>query len=165
MLLTVECATLLMDYYFTKERLKQLEEEVEQLKTGGRQEVSDELRSSKELGDLKENAQYIEAKEAQQKLEKKINELEQMIRNAVIIDDKRIKKDNDEVQVGSTVEVSKNGEKKEFYIVGSNEANPQEGFISNESPIGQALVGSKEGDEISLETPKGSVKYKVLKIS
>jgi len=164
-LLTVECATLLMDYYFTKERLKQLEEEVEQLKTGGRQEVSDELRSSKELGDLKENAQYIEAKEAQQKLEKKINELEQMIRNAVIIDDKRIKKDNDEVQVGSTVEVSKNGEKKEFYIVGSNEANPQEGFISNESPIGQALVGSKEGDEISLETPKGSVKYKVLKIS
>ena len=154
-----------MDYYFTKERLKQLEEEVEQLKTGGRQEVSDELRSSKELGDLKENAQYIEAKEAQQKLEKKINELEQMIRNAVIIDDKRIKKDNDEVQVGSTVEVSKNGEKKEFYIVGSNEANPQEGFISNESPIGQALVGSKEGDEISLETPKGSVKYKVLKIS
>ena len=165
MLLTVECATLLMDYYFTKERLKQLEEEVEQLKTGGRQEVSDELRSSKELGDLKENAQYIEAKEAQQKLEKKINELEQMIRNAVIIDDKRIKKDNDEVQVGSTVEVSKNGEKKEFYIVGSNEANPQEGFISNESPIGQALVGSKEGDEISLETPKGSVRYKVLKIS
>ena len=165
MLLTVECATLLMDYYFTKERLKQLEEEVEQLKTGGRQEVSDELRSSKELGDLKENAQYIEAKEAQQKLEKKINELEQMIRNAVIIDDKRIKKDNDEVQVGSTVEISKDGEKKEFYIVGSNEANPQEGFISNESPIGQALVGSKEGDEISLETPKGSVRYKVLKIS
>lgn len=154
-----------MEYYFTKDRLKELEAELETLKTEGRKEVSEELRASKELGDLSENAQYIEAKEAQQKLEKRISELEQMLRTAVIIDDAKSKKSTSEVQVGSTVEISRDGTKKKFYIVGSNEANPAEGFISNESPIGQALIGSKVGDKVSLETPKGKTEYKVLKIS
>lgn len=151
-----------MEYFLTKEKLVELEQELETLKTEGRRRVADNLRIAKELGDLSENAQYIEAREEQQRVEKRIAKLEQMVRNVSIISKR---KKHDEVEVGSTVEVSKNGETSTFFIVGSSEAKPSEGFISNESPLGVELMGKKPGDEVSVKTPNGNMKYKVNKVS
>ena len=152
-----------MEYFLTKEKLKELEAELERLQTEGRREVSQNLKLAKELGDLSENAQYIEAREDQQRLEKRVLELEQTIRNATVISQKAKKRE--EVEVGCTVEVLREGKNIKFFIVGSSEAKPEEGFISNESPLGQELVGKKVGDILKLNTPGGKVEYKINKIS
>jgi len=152
-----------MEYFLTKEKLKELEEELEALKTTGRKEVSESLKTAKELGDLSENAQYIEAREEQQRLERRILELEQTIRNATVISQRAKKRD--EVEVGCTVEVLRDGKATKFFIVGSNEASPAEGFISNESPLGQELVGKKVGDILKISTPGGEVEYKIKSIN
>ncbi|MBU2101505.1 transcription elongation factor GreA [Patescibacteria group bacterium] len=150
-----------MDYFLTKKKLVELGEELENLKTEGRKTIAENLRTAKELGDLSENAEYIEAREQQQRIEKKISELEQTVRNAVVIG---VRKRHDEVEVGSTVSVERDGEESVFHIVGSNEAKPAEGFISNESPLGQALLGHKEGEIVDFKSPRGKVKYKINKI-
>jgi transcription elongation factor GreA len=152
-----------MDYFLTKKKLVELEGELQTLKTEGRRAVSEDLRTAKELGDLSENAEYIEARERQQRIEKKIAELEQIVRNVVVIGQNPRKKDV--VGVGSTVEVIHDGEKIAFFIVGSNEANPEEGLISNESPLGQALLGHKAGDVVDFKTPRGKSEYEIKKIS
>jgi transcription elongation factor GreA len=147
--------------YVTKKKLVQLQEELENLKTEGRKTVAEDLKTAKELGDLSENSEYIEARERQQRLEKKIGELSQMVRNAVVIS---TRKKHDEVEVGSTVHAERGGEKVTFVIVGSNEANPIEGLISNESPLGEALIGHKAGDKVVFNSPKGKAEYKINKV-
>ena len=147
--------------YLTKEGLKELQEELEYLKKEGRRDIAERLKRAKEYGDLSENSEYSDAKEAQSKIESRIFELDGMLRNAVII-----KKDSgrSSVGVGSTVEVEKNGKTFKYTIVGSRESKPEANLISNESPLGKAFLGKRPGDAVEVETPGGKVKYKILKI-
>lgn len=150
--------------YLTKEKFEELEAELERLKTEGRREVTESLKIAKELGDLSENSQYIEARDEQQRVERRISEIEQMLKEAEIIDQKSSKK-RTVVEVGATVEASLNGEQVKFFIVGSSEANPVGGYISNESPLGRVLIGRKVGDEVEVKTPSGKFVYKIKAIS
>lgn len=147
--------------FISEEGLEKLKKEVQELKTAKRQEIAQRLQDAKALGDLSENAEYLEAKEAQAFNESKIIELEEVIRNTVLIE-KNHKKNI--VQIGSTIEVkSKNGQEK-FVIVGSEEADPLEGKISNESPLGKSFLDHKVGDQIEVQTPGGAAKYEIVKI-
>jgi transcription elongation factor GreA len=150
-----------MEYHVTKERLEELKAELDEAKKGGRNDIAERLKRAKEFGDLSENAEYSEAKESQSKLESHIVELENIIRNASIIKKVHGKKT---IDLGSTVKVEKDKKKFEYTIVGSNEASPENGKISNESPLGIAFMGKKEDDMVEVETPKGIVKYKILEI-
>lgn len=150
-----------MPYYFTKESLEKLKKELEHLKKEGRIEIAERLKKAKEYGDLSENSEYADAKEAQNKLENRIFELEEMIRNAVLIK-KSPKKDI--VSIGSTIEVKKGLKTSEYTIVGFQEAKPEANLISNESPLGKAFIGKKVGDVVEIETPSGKTKYKIVKI-
>ncbi|MEX2054443.1 MAG: transcription elongation factor GreA [Candidatus Colwellbacteria bacterium] len=149
--------------YLTKEKFEELSAELERLKVEGRKEVTESLKIAKELGDLSENAQYIEAREEQQRIERRISELEQMLKEAEIISMRSKKRDA--VEVGATVEVVKDGRTSKFYIVGSSEANPMEGFISNESPLGRVLIGKKVGDVVKFKIPEGETQYKIKSIN
>jgi len=146
--------------YISKDGLEQLKKEIEELKLK-RQEIAQRLEEAKSLGDLSENTEYLQAREAQAFNEGKILELEETLKNAVVIDKNGRKS---VVQVGGTVEVSSASGKQIFTIVGSKEAMPSEGKISNESPIGRAFLGHKVGDSIDVETPKGRTNYKVISI-
>ena len=147
--------------YLSKERLEELKRELTELKTRGRLEIAERLKRAKELGDLSENSEYMEAREAQNQLETKIGELEENIRNSEIIQ-KPAK--GEVVKIGATIKVEKNGNVLSYTIVGSSEAEPEKGFISNESPVGQALLDKKTGDSVTVKTPKGETRYKVLAI-
>jgi transcription elongation factor GreA len=120
------------------------------------------IRSAKEYGDLSENSEYSDAKDQQVFVEGRISELEHILKNAVIIDENHT--DCASVNVGCTVHVEIESGEAEFKIVGSAEADPEKGWISNESPIGKALIGKKPGDEIEVNVPAGTLKYKVKKI-
>jgi transcription elongation factor GreA len=149
--------------YLTAEGAVRLKAELEELKGPARNELAQRLRSAIQMGDLSENADYHKAKEDQGFLEGRIQELEYIMRNAVIIDELPIHKD--EVAVGSHVTIQERDDPSEIYhVVGSKEANPRKGRISNESPIGRALMGAKVGDTVSAETPNGVIKFKILKI-
>jgi len=147
--------------YLTQERFDELSEELEKLKTKGRREVAERLKHAKELGDLSENSDYQEAREEQSRLEYKINQVEEILRTSSIIKKSR---GFDSVRIGSKVEVKRGAKKMTYTIVGSSEASPLEGLISNESPMGKALLGKKPGDEVSIETPKGKAVFKILDI-
>lgn len=147
--------------YLTQERQTELRQELEQLKTAGRQEVAKKLKQAKELGDLSENAEYQEAREEQRRLEQRIGQLEDILRHAVLI--KKADKPQT-VRLGTVVGVKKDGNNIVFTIVGSDEAEPAGGKISNESPIGRALLGKKIGDSVRVKTPKGEVEYQILSI-
>ena len=153
-----------MEYYLTTERLEELKKELENLKTSKRLEVAKRLKSAKELGDLSENSEYIEAREEQGLVERRIYELEQIVKNAVLINGKGVQKNKDIVQIGSTVEVLKGDKSQRFRIVGSNEAKPEAGLISNESPLGKAFLDRKIGDTVKVKVPIGEVTYKIIKI-
>ncbi|MGE4554551.1 MAG: transcription elongation factor GreA [Candidatus Paceibacterota bacterium] len=150
--------------YLTPEAYKKLKEELEYLKTVKRKEIIEKVQEAKELGDLSENAAYQEAKEAQSALESRIIELEEFLKNSAIIQ----KRKSDKIELGSTIEVEGviDGKKVKriFTIVGSHETQPLEGKISNESPLGQAFLGKKRGDEVVIKTPSGEIKYRILKI-
>lgn len=149
--------------YITPEGKKKLEEELEYLTTVRRHEVAEAIKSAKEEGDLSENSAYEEAKLQQGFLEGKIQTIQAQLRNAILIEDTNGRADV--VIIGSTVTVEEEGFGEETYtIVGSAEADPLEGKISNESPIGRALLGAKPNDKVKAETPGGEVVYKVLKI-
>ena len=149
--------------YLTSEGAAQLKEELEQLKGPARQELAQRLRSAIQMGDLSENADYHKAKEDQAFLEGRIQELEYLIRNAVIIEENRAARDV--VDVGAHVTIQEEDYPPEVYmLVGAKEADPRNGRISNESPIGKALLGSRVGDEVIAETPGGKLKFKILKI-
>jgi transcription elongation factor GreA len=150
-----------MDYYLTPERLEELKKELNELKTVRRAEVAERLQRAKELGDLSENIEYQEAREEQSQIENRIAELEEIVRQAALIS----KSSQQEVaEIGSVVIAAKNGDKIKFTIVGSNEADPTEGKISNESPLGKAFLGHKAGDSITVKTPGGEAVYKIIGI-
>ena len=148
-------------YYLTKERLEELKRELEDLKINARIRVSERLKRAKEFGDLSENAEYTEAKEEQEQIERRIFELEEMVKNAAIIKQGAA---GGEVQIGSTVTLEKGKQTVKYMIVGSNEARPEEGKISNESPVGKELLGKKVGDTIRVKTPSGEVQYTIAGI-
>ncbi|MDI6717528.1 MAG: transcription elongation factor GreA [Patescibacteria group bacterium] len=148
-------------HYLTKEKFEEFKKILEQLKTEGRMEIADRLKKAKEYGDLSENAEYSEAKEAQSNIENKIIEIENIIRNSVII---KKSAGGATVEIGATVKVEKNGNEFEYTITGSNEADPEKNLISNESPLGRAFLGKKVGEKIEVETPKGKQIYKILEI-
>lgn len=150
-----------MEYYLTQARLEELKIELNQLKTEKRMEVANRLKRAKELGDLSENSEYQEARQEQEQVEYRIAELEQMVKNAVIIKEP---KTNDMVRIGSVVEVKRGEAILQFRVVGSNEVKPEEGFISNESPLGRGLLGKKAGDVVKIKAPAGEASYEVLKI-
>jgi transcription elongation factor GreA len=145
----------------TAQGLQKLQEELDELKTVHRREVNDRIRQAKEYGDLSENAEYEDAKQEQAFIEGRILKLEGMIRNSRIIDESEYAAD--EVHIGATIKVKdlKNNEAYEFHIVGSAEADPTAKRISNESPLGRALIGHKKGETVDVSTPRGVVKYKI----
>ncbi len=148
-------------HYLSEKRLAELKEELNNMKTVRRMEVSERLKRAKEFGDLSENAEYSEAREEQDVVESRIEELEDIIKNASII---KKTKDCDTVGIGCEVEASSKGKSRKFTIVGSNEASPEEGMISNESPLGKGLLGKSVGDMVSVRTPAGEVEWKIVKI-
>ncbi len=148
----------------TAEGLSKLQNELDELKTVHRKEVNDRIRQAKEYGDLSENAEYEDAKQEQAFIEGRILKLEGMIRNSRLIDESEYAAD--EVHLGATVKVKdlKNNDSYEFNIVGSAEADPSNQRISNESPLGRALIGHKKGETVDVSTPRGVVKYKIESI-
>jgi len=148
----------------TEEGLRKLEGELEELKTVHRKEVNDRIRQAKEFGDISENAEYEDAKQEQAFIEGRIMKLEAMIRNARIIHEGE--GSADEVHLGSTVKVKNltSGSEVEYTIVGSAESDPPNAKISNESPIGHALVGSKPGQTVTATAPSGEIQLRIISI-
>ena len=147
--------------YLSQEGIEALKKELKELKTTKSQEIAKRLQEAKDLGDLSENAEYFEAKEAQSFNKNRVVELEELLKNAVVIE---TPSEEGIVRVGSIIEVKSNNGAEIFNIVGSAEAKPQEGKISNESPLGRAFLGRKIGDEIDVKSPGGITKYKIIKI-
>ncbi len=149
----------------TPEGLRKLEEELEHLKTVKRKDVAERIKTSKEFGDLMENSEYEDAKNEQAFVEGRILQLEQMLRNAKVIDNHSVPPD--QVAVGSTVRLKDlaTGEEIAYTIVGSAEADPDQNKISNESPVGQALLGKRKGEAIEVVAPVGKIRYSVLRIT
>lgn len=147
--------------FITKEGLERLKLELQDLKTNKRKEIAERIREAKELGDLSENAEYTEAKEEQAFAEGKIIELEHVIKNCQVIEAGKI---SDVVIVGSKVKISADGKQFEYTIVGSNEADPTNGLISNESPMGKAFLNKRIGDIAEVKLPQGVRKFEILAI-
>jgi transcription elongation factor GreA len=145
--------------YLTQIGHEKLQKEYEELTTTGRREVADMIKTAKEFGDLSENSEYADAKDRQAFIEGRIAELEHILKNATIIENAGLSCDS--VNVGCTVNVELEDGEMEYKIVGSYEADPEKGYISNESPIGQALLGKKVGEEIEVTVPAGTMTYKV----
>src|SRR3989338_3944143 len=151
--------------YISQEDLEKLKSELYNLRTKKRKEIAERIEEAKSLGDLSENAEYIESREAQAFNEGRIRELEEIIKNSIIIGDQKSKSGVYSVQVGDTVEVkNEKGEKQAYTIVGSNGADPAQNKISNESPLGKAFLFRIPGEEVEVFTPIGKVKYKILGI-
>jgi len=150
-------------FMITQEGLDQLKEQLTHLKEVRRKEIAQKIREAKEFGDLSENAEYHEAKEDQAFVEGQIIDLENKIKNAKIID----KVSSDIVQIGSsvTIEVIETKEKMDFDLVGSMEADVFNNKISNESPLGSAILDKKKGDVVIVKAPKGEVEYKIVSIN
>jgi transcription elongation factor GreA len=149
----------------TKEGLDKLREEIEYLSSEKRRDVAERIKEAREFGDISENSEYDDAKNEQAMLEQRIAQLEERLRRAAVIDESHI--DTDVVSVGAVVHVKdqKSGESRKFQIVGSTEANPSEHKLSNESPIGKALLGNKRGEIVSVDVPRGpKKKLKITKI-
>lgn len=151
-------------YPMTEQALQDLRAELKQKIEVERPALAARLKAAIELGDLSENADYTAAKEAQGFLEGRIQELQTIIGNATIIDENQ---SNDRVKLGNTVTVQEDGEssRETYFIVGQVEANPSQGRISNESPLGRALVGSKVGDVVRVDAPVGQLTFRILEIS
>ena len=148
----------------TYEGLKKLEDELENLKVVRRKEVSQKIKEAREQGDLSENAEYDAAKDEQRDIEARIAELEKILKNAEVVVEEEA--DLDKVSIGCSVKIldCEFDEEVEYKIVGSTEANSLKGKISNESPVGKALLGKQVGDTVTVETPAGEFSYKVLSI-
>lgn len=148
--------------YISRSGLEELKRELHELKTVRRHEIAKRLQEATELGDLSENSEYLAAKEAQEALERRIAELEDAVKEGVVIEEEIGVVGV--VRVGSTVHIEQNGGKTIYMIVGSREARPQEGKISNESPLGRALLGRQAGETITVETPGGAKKITILSV-
>ena len=152
-------------FKLTKHRYEELGTELNFLKTVREKEVAEQIKEARSFGDLSENSEYDEAKNEQGRVFSRIVELENILANAVLISEEDINVDG--VTPGARVLLRSLVDKseREYYIVGSQEANPVAGKISDESPLGKALIGKKEGDNVSVEAPAGSLKFKILKIT
>ena len=153
------------EFFLTSEGYLELETELNYLKTDKRNEVLNSLKEARALGDLSENAEYDSAREEQAKLEARIKEVEYILEHATIIDDAQTGKDK--VTIGSTVSLQYDGddEVEEYRIVGSQEADPFNNKISNESPIAMAILGKKVGDMAEVDSPNGTYKVKIVKVA
>jgi len=147
----------------TREGLRKLEEEHYDLVGGKRREIAERIRHARDFGDIAENAEYIEAKNEQSLVEGRILTLEAMIRNAVVIEEAERQKGV--VGVGTTVRVETGEGSEKYAIVGPAEADPRHGLISNESPLGRALLGHKAGDEVEWSAPSGTSRVKILAVN
>lgn len=150
-----------MAKFITEEGLKKIKEELEYRKITVRQDIANAIKEAKEQGDLSENAEYSEAKRQQAENEARVAELEFMLKDSTVVS---YDKTSASVQMGSRVKVKFNGSEMEFQIVGSNEADPAELKISNESPMGKAFMGKEKGDKVIVKTPAGEVEYRILDV-
>jgi len=146
--------------YFTKEGLEELKKELERLKTDEMRKIAELIRHAASFGDLKENFAYHDAKDKQAFLQGRIAELEGKIKNAVVVE----KNQSDKIQIGSKIKALADGEEWEFSIVSSDLSDPVNNKISYQSPVGKALLGKKEGDEVDIDINGREAKYKILKI-
>ena len=148
----------------TYEGLRKYEDELHDLKVVKRKEVAQKIKEAREQGDLSENAEYDAAKDEQRDIEARIEELEKILKNAEVVDEEEV--DLDKINIGCKIIIldMEESEELEYKIVGSTEANSLKGKISNESPVGRALMGKKIGDIVEVETQVGPIKYKVLEI-
>lgn len=149
------------EFYLTKDGIARLKSELEDLVKKQRPQVALQLKEAKEMGDLSENASWDTAKDHQAFIEGRISEVELILRNAVVI---QAPKTSSRVNIGSTVHLEIENGKQVYTIVGSTEANPSEGKISNESPIGQALMGKTKGEQIEMNVPSGTMTYRIAHI-
>jgi transcription elongation factor GreA len=147
--------------FVTPEGLEKLKSEYKELTEVKRTEIAERIKEARDLGDLSENSEYKSAREEQAKIEGRIAELEEVIKRAAVV--KKVK-DKKRVDIGCVVKVHLEGQEQEFRIVGATEANPAEGKISHESPLGRALLGKKVGEKVQVEAPAGNVVYKILDI-
>lgn len=145
----------------SQEGYNKISEELNYLTTVKRKEIAERIERAKELGDLSENAEYSEAKDAQALNEGRVLELASILKNVTVVQNGKA---SGEVVMGSKVTAVSNGKEKEYTIVSFNEADPLNGKISNESPLGVAFLHRKKGEEVDVETPRGLVKYKIIKI-
>src|SRR3954470_14788192 len=154
----------LKEVILTADGFKKLQKEIDHLRTEKRREVAERIRVAREFGDIAENAEYDDAKNEQAMLEHKIAQLEERLLSARVITKKEISKDN--VSIGSHVRLRDMQANKtfEYHIVGSAEANPAENKLSNESPVGKAIIGHKKGDVVEVSAPRGALKFKILEI-
>ena len=152
------------EYKLSPERLKELQDELYTLKTVREKEVAELIKEASSYGDLSENSEYDEAKNEQGRLYSRMAELEEILSNCVVIEEEE--SDGDYIRMGSTVVVydKEFEEEQTFRITGSQEADPMNGLISEESPFGKALMGRVEGEEIVVDAPSGPVEYKILKV-
>ncbi len=152
-----------IEFKMTSAGLEELKKELEELKTTGRDDIAEKIRIARSYGDLSENSEYDEAKSEQAKIEARINELEYQIQNAVIQDIT----DRNAVNLGSVVTIKnrEGGSLATYKIVGFAQSNPAEGLISDESPIGKALMGAKKGENIDVEAPVGVLKFEIVEIN
>ena len=153
------------EYKLSRERLNELEQELIYLKTTREKEVAELIKEARSFGDLSENSEYDEAKNEQGKLYSRIAEVENIIANAVIIEDTEVQ--SSIVGLGSKVEVQdmETGDIEVWYVVGSQEADPDENRISDDAPFGKALMGKQEGDDVAVDAPIGVLRYKVISVS
>ena len=149
------------EYKMSQSRADELQEELNYLKTTRSDEVAEQIKVARGFGDLSENSEYDEAKNEQGKLYSRIAELEEILQHVVIVDESS---STDVVAIGCKVTVKGPAGEAAYSIVGSQEADPMHGIISEESPFGKALIGAKEGDTVSVEAPQGIINYTVLKI-
>jgi transcription elongation factor GreA len=148
------------EFYLTAGGLKALKDELHELMTNKRGEIAERLKEAKADGDLSENAMYDAARDEQSFVEGRISEIEHILKHAAVISNKG----NGQVSLGSKVQVELEEGEQEYVIVGSTEANPDEGKISDQSPIGKALIGKKAGDEVEVEVPSGKIVYRIKNV-
>ena len=148
----------------TYEGLKKLEDELQDLKVNRRQDVAQKIKEARELGDLSENAEYDAAKDEQRDIEARIEEIDKILKNVEVVDEEEV--DLSKVGIGCQIKLKdlEYDDILEFKVVGSTEANTLKGKISDESPVGKALIGRKKGEEFEVETPGGMAKYKIISI-
>ncbi|MFZ2299608.1 MAG: transcription elongation factor GreA [Candidatus Moraniibacteriota bacterium] len=146
---------------FTEEGLKKLQTELEERKVKMRQSIADAIKEAKEQGDLSENAEYSEAKRQQNENETRIAELDGMLKDSVVA---AKQKSSSSVGIGSKLIVRMGGKELDFEIVGSNEVDPAQGRISNESPLGRGFIGKRKGDKVEIAAPVGTIEYEIISI-
>lgn len=147
--------------YITKKGLEDLKQELNELVNIKRPKILNEIKTTRDLGDLSENAGYHAAKEQQTFVESRINEIEEIVKNAVVKDENT----GGKVDIGSSVTLESDGSTHDYVIVGASESNPVEGKISYESPMGSVLMGKKQGDSVKVGTPMGVTNYKIITVS